>query len=157
MSGIKILFHRNKLRIAFISALWIGFPLFLAGQSKKAPSWEQIRGIAEAQHEIVLLHIRNQEYEKVLPSYKKIFALEFPTERLNLLVDSTKIVVDSLIHQGQYVLAHEVIDEALKSIAVNRHKASLYREKAYICSRQGNSEEALRFFQKAIELEQSVP
>lgn len=123
----------------------------------EADKWEQTRRIAEAQYEIVTLLIKNTKFEKVLPACKKLFSLDFPKERLELLVDSARKVADLLVHQGQYGTAHQVIDEALKSVTSNRSKASLCREKTYICTREGKDHEAIRLWERAIELEKSTP
>lgn len=126
-----------------------------ASPSSKQSSWEQIRGIAEAQHEICLLLIKNREYDKVLPGCKKIFDLDFPKDQLFKLVESAKIIVDALIHHDQYAIAHQVLDEAIKEVDSDRAKASLYREKAYVFTKEGKDNQAVKLFQKAMELEKS--
>lgn len=124
------------------------------GASAQSESWEQTRSIAESQYEIIKLLIQNQEFDKVLPTCRKLFSLKFPREQLQLVVESARKLVDSLIHQQQYQLAHQLIDEAFKPVdSSNKMKAALCKEKAYLFSKEGKSKEALKLWEKAIQLE----
>ncbi|MFQ5928666.1 MAG: hypothetical protein ACE5MK_03140 [Acidobacteriota bacterium] len=120
-------------------------------------NWEQIRSIAEAQHEIVMLLIKKTQFDKVLEASKKIFSLNFPYDQEHLFVKEGQIVADALIHHKQYELAHDVLDAALKAVISSKSKASLYKEKAYLCTKEGEDDEAMKLFEKALELEKSSP
>jgi len=130
----------------------ISTPL-LVGQT----DWEKTRSIAEAQHEIVMLAIKNKQYDKVLPNSKKIFALTFPASREHLLVDHAKLSSSLLVEQANYSLAHQIVDEAIKAVHNNKSKAALLKEKAVICSREGHDGDAMKFFEEAVKLEEGKP
>ncbi|MFB3904675.1 MAG: hypothetical protein ACE15E_14590 [Acidobacteriota bacterium] len=117
--------------------------------------WEKTRSIAEAQHEIVMLLIKNKQYDKVLAASKKIFALNFPPSREYQLVDHARLASASLIEQKNYTLAHQLLDEALKSVHTKKSKATLYKEKALICSKTGQDGQAMKFLEEAVRLEEN--
>lgn len=131
--------------------LLIGMSLAVSGQD----DWEKVRSIAEAQHDIVMLLIKNKEFDKVLPASKKIFGLNFPQNREPLLVNHAQILSDSLIQSRQFALAHRILDEALKSVRSNKSKATLLKEKALVCTKEGKDKEAVRYLQEAVKMEET--
>jgi len=128
----------------------LSYPLLLAKDD-----WEKTRSIAEAQHEIVMLLIKNKQYDKVLPASKKILSLKFPPDREHLLVDHARIACAALSDQGNYTLAHQILDEALKAVHNKKSKATLYKEKALLCSKNGQDGEAMKFLEEAVRLEEA--
>lgn len=138
-----------------LATLVVFLPLYRSVAAQD--TWDQTRSIAESQYEIVRLHIKNKEFDKVMPACRKLFSLDFPKNHLDKLVDSAKKVVDVLLHHHQYAIAHQVLDEALRGVQSNKWKASLYKEKAYICIKERKDSEAMKFWEKAIELEKPTP
>jgi len=134
-------------------AFWLSFHPLIAG----GDDWEKARSIAQAQHEIVMLLIKNKQYDKVFSESKKIFALGFPVEREHLLLSHTHEVNDFLIRAGQYPLAHQILDEAMKWVRSNKSKADLHKEKAYVYRKEGKDSDAMEAFKKAVALEESGP
>ena len=124
----------------------------LSGQSQD-PSWEQIRRVAEAEHEIVALAIRRHDFHQVLPEMRRMYALGFPERYEATLSREIEIVSDSLMHEEQYDLAHQIIDEGLLTLKLNQSKAAILRKKAYILKKQGKEEEALKYFKQSVSLE----
>jgi tetratricopeptide (TPR) repeat protein len=119
--------------------------------------WERTRSIAEAQHEIVMLFIKGEEFNKVLNASQEIFSLSFPYAQEPLFVTEGRILAAALSDLQQYELAQALLDQALEAVNSNRSKALLYKEKAYLCTKNGKDEEAMKFFEKALELEKSAP
>ncbi len=119
--------------------------------------WERTRSIAEAQHEIVMLLINGKEFNKVLNASQEIFSLSFPYNQEPLFVTEGRILAAALSDLQQYELAQALLDQALEAVNSNRSKALLYKEKAYLCTKDGKDEEAMKFFEKALELEKSSP
>ncbi len=119
--------------------------------------WERTRSIAEAQHEIVMLLIKGAEFDKVLNASQEIFSLSFPYDQEPLFVTEGRILAAALSDLQQYELAQALLDQALEAVNSNRSKALLYKEKAYLCTKNGKDEEAMKFFEKALELEKSTP
>ncbi len=138
--------------IRILAALLLGGSLILVEESE----WDRTRRIAEAQHEVVLLLIRDKAFDKVMAGCKKIFSLSFPRDREHLLVRSVTVFADSLVRQEQLGLARQVLDAALGVVRFKPSKATLYKEKGYISKVEGKDQEALDFFEEAIKLDQSV-
>ncbi len=137
--------------VRILAALLLGGSLILAEEGE----WNQTRRIAEAQHEVVLLLIRDKAFDKVLDGCKKIFSLSFPRDREHLLVKSVTVFADSLVRQEQLGLARKVLDAALRAVRFKPSKATLYKEKGYISKVEGKDQEALNFFEEAVKLGQS--
>ena len=119
--------------------------------------WERTRSIAEAQHEIVMLLINGKEFDKVLNASQEIFSLSFPYNQEPLFVTEGRILATALSDLQQYELAQALLDQALESVSSNRSKALLYKEKAYQRTKEGKNDDAMEFFEKALELEKSAP
>lgn len=127
--------------------------LFTAGCAPQEDNWETIRSVAETNHEIIMLMIEKGQFEEIPKVAEKIFELEFPESHQNLLVREAQILTDALLHHGKPAIAHQVLDIAIKCVQSDRIKARLLREKAYLCKKEGNSDEAFRFFEESLELE----
>ncbi len=119
--------------------------------------WERSRSVAEAQHEIVMLLIKGKAFDKVLRASQEIFSLRFPYNQEHLFVTEGQILSSALFDQQQYELAQALLDQALRAVNSNNSKALLYKEKAYLCNKEGKDDEAMEFFEKAVELEKSAP
>ncbi|MFB3141358.1 MAG: hypothetical protein ACE1Z2_00985 [Acidobacteriota bacterium] len=119
--------------------------------------WERSRSVAESQHEIVMLLIRGKAFDKVLRASQEIFSLRFPYNQEHLFVTEGQILSGALYDHQQYELAQALLDQALRAVNSNNSKALLYKEKAYLCKQEGKTDEAMEFFEKAVELEKSAP
>lgn len=120
-------------------------------------SWEETRSLAESLHEIVMLLIQKKEFAKVPEAARKIFVLDFPSNKEHLLVEEAKIFTDRLLHHSQFAVAHQVIDAAIQEIRGKGWKAQLYKEKAYLFKKEGKMDEAMKSFEIAVELEKPEP
>ena len=119
--------------------------------------WERSRSVAEAQHEIVMLLIKGKEFGKVLQASREIFSLKFPYNQEHLFVTEGRILSGALYDHQQYELAQALLDQALAAVNSNSSKALLCKEKAYLFKQEGKDDEAMEYFEKAIELEKSAP
>ncbi|MFQ5738947.1 MAG: hypothetical protein ACE5JX_08015 [Acidobacteriota bacterium] len=117
-------------------------------------NWEKMRSIAESQHEILMLLIKNQQYGRVLAESKKVFSMSFPAKHQHLLVQEAKEISHALLHQKQHQLAHEVLNQGLESVTEPDLQAELYKEKAYLFKKMGEDDHAMSCFKKSVELEQ---
>ncbi len=131
--------------------------LLLGPQTAFSQNWEQIRNSAERQHEMVMLLIRNGDFGRVLEASRQIFSLRFPPSREHLLVQEGRILSEALARQRQFQLAQGLLDQALGGVRSNQSRIDLYKEKAYLYTKQGRDKEAMEFFERAMELEKSSP
>ena len=126
---------------------------FFASGIVRAQSWEEIRHLAEVQHEIVMLLIEQQQFEKVPEAANEIFHLSFPPDREHLILVEVELLVDALVHHQQISIAHLVVDSALKCDIAPKSKAQLHREKGYLFKKEGKTEEALKSFEMSKQFE----
>ena len=132
--------------------------LLLAPQATAfSQNWNQVRSSAERQHEMVMLLIRNGDFGRVLEASRQIFSLRFPASQEHLLVQEGRILSEALTHHQQFQLAQGLLDQALRAVRSNPSKIDLYKEKAYLYTKQGRDREAMEFFERAMELDKSSP
>ena len=139
-----------------LSALLI-LSLGLQANIVDSQSWERARSVAEAQHEIVMLLIKGKRFDKVLQASQEIFSLKFPYNQEHLFVTEGRILSGALNDHQQYELAQALLDQALRAVNSNNSKALLYKEKAYLCNQEGKDDEAMAYFERAVELTKSAP
>ena len=118
-------------------------------------NWKDIQPLPEAQHEIILLLIEKQEFDKIPAAAQKIFDLKFPENQQSKIVKEAQIVTDALLKHNQIKIAHQVLDSAIKSVTTNKARAALYREKAYVFRKDGKKDEAMKSFEKSMKLEEN--
>ncbi len=130
--------------------------LFAVPAATQEDGWERTRAEAEMQHEIIMLLIENKQFEQIPVAAEKIFELEFPEDQQNLFVREAQLLTDALLHHQETAIAHQVLDIAIKCARDDKVKARVFREKAYLFKKEGNSEEALRYFEESLELERKA-
>jgi len=116
---------------------------------------KQMLSIAESQHEIVTLLIKQGQYQRVAPEMKKIFELNLPEKYDEAVAQSASLVAGMLVERQQFGIAHEVVNEALKRARLNESKAALFKVEGYVYKSEGNLEKALESLEKAIQLERA--
>lgn len=137
-------------RISLILLILPTFSLLLAQEQ-----WEKTRSIAQSHHEIIMLLIEKQEFDKVPGAAKELFALDFPEAQQPLLVEEARLLTDALLHHNQTAIAHQVLDMAIAASKTNSAKAQLFKEKAYVFKKEGQTDEAMKAFQRSVDLEKS--
>ena len=130
--------------------------LFLFPSTAQGDNWEQTRELAGTQHEIIMLMIDNKQYEQVPAAAEKIFELKVPENHQNLFVREAQLLTDALVLKKEFKVAHQVLDIAVKCSRTDKIKARIFREKAYLLKKEGNSEEAMRYFEESLELERKT-
>ncbi|HUV12968.1 MAG TPA: hypothetical protein VMY18_04940 [Acidobacteriota bacterium] len=130
--------------------------LFSAPLAAQESNWERTRAVAETQHEIIMLMIEKKQFVQIPDAAEKIFQLEFPEGHESLFVREAQILTDALLHHQEFVVAHQVMDIAIKCARTDKVKARIFREKAYLFKKEDNSEEALRYFEESLELERQA-
>ncbi len=114
---------------------------------------KQMLSIAETQHEIVKVLIAQGRYDRVLPEMRKIYELRLPDKYEGAVAQSASLVANLLAESKQFMLGHEVLEEAQRRVKQNDNKASLLKIQAYVYKAEGNLEKALQCLERAVELE----
>ena len=140
---------------ALVSVLVAGIiamvPLY--GQSKAPAELGKTKSIAETQHEIVMLLIKHQEFEKALAEANKIFEMKWPDDQEPLLLKELLYLSDQFLRHGQTILGLQVIEGNSKFFRRNLSQIALWKEKGYLYKHMQQDEKALDCFRKAQELE----
>lgn len=147
-----------------ISSLFL-FPVYGQDPSARQPmvaveETESLRAnldIAHAQHEIILLYIKNDQMDKVLPAAQVLLSLKFPAEQELATVKSLLIITKKLYEKGQPALAHQVLSAAAKSLGDNSNKAKVYLIQAKSYELDGLDEKAIECYKKVQELSSKSP
>jgi tetratricopeptide (TPR) repeat protein len=120
---------------------------------------DQMLSIAEKQHEIARLLIKEGQYDRVLPEMRKILDLNLQGDYEQLVAKSASLIAHLLTENRQYALAHELLDETLARMQLSMNAASLLKIKAYIYKSEGKLPKAIETLERAVEIErqQSYP
>ena len=124
-------------------------------QPENDPALKQMLSIAESEHEIIKLLIRQGQFQRVLPEMKRILALDLPIKYEGAVAQSASLISEMLVEKSQFAIAHELLDESLKKMQLNENKAALWKIQAYVFKSEGNFDQALECLQKAIDLEKA--
>jgi tetratricopeptide (TPR) repeat protein len=150
------------MRTAFTSALIIGMifganigPPFAAepaGQGAQL-SIEQMLSIAETQHEIARLLVKEGRYDRVIPEMRKILDLNLQGDYEQPVAKSAGFIAYLLAENRQYLLAHQLLDETLARMQIVDNIASLLKIKAFVYKAEGKIGKAIETLEKAAEIE----
>ncbi len=152
------------MRIAFAFILMTG--LILAVPCTSSPAFaqnvqltiDQKISIAEKQHDIAKLLIKDGRYERVLPEMRKLLDLNLQGEFEELVAKSSSFIAYQLAENKQVALGHELLDETLARMKQGANIASLLKVKAYLYKLEGKLQKAVETLERAVEIErQSAP
>jgi tetratricopeptide (TPR) repeat protein len=152
------------MRIAFAFILMTG--LILAVPCSSAPalaqnaplSTDQKISIAENQHDIAKLLIKEGRYDRVLPEMRKILDLNLQGEFEELVAKSSSFIAYQLAENKQVALGQELLDETLARMKQGANIASLLKVKAYLYKLEGKLQKAVETLERAVQIErQSAP
>lgn len=117
-------------------------------------STDQALSIAEKQHDIIKLLIKNGQFDRVLPEMRKILSLNLTGEYEESVAKSASYIAYLLAENKQYALAHEVLDETIARMQLAGNMASLLKIKAYIYKSEGKLQKAIETLERAVQLEE---
>jgi tetratricopeptide (TPR) repeat protein len=150
------------MKTAFAFAVLIG--LLLAGPVTPTSAYgffaegvqlsvDQKISIAEKQHEIAKLLIKDGQFERVLPEMRKILDLNLQGEDEELVAKSSSFIAYQLAESKQVVLAHRLLDETLARMKQRENVAALLKIKAYLFKSEGKLQKAIETLERAVEIE----
>ncbi len=114
---------------------------------------DQALSIAEKQHEIARLLIKEGRFDRVIPEMKKILDLNLQGEYEQPVAKSAGFIAYLLAENKQYSLGHELLDETLARMRLSGNIASLLKIKAYIYKAEGKLGKAIETLEKSVEIE----
>jgi tetratricopeptide (TPR) repeat protein len=111
------------------------------------------KSMAETQHEIVMLLIKQKEFQKAVVEANKIFEMKWPDAQEPLLLKELLFLSDQFLKQGQALLGLQVIEKSSKCFKSPTSQIALWKEKGYLYKGMNQNEKAMDCFIKARELE----
>jgi tetratricopeptide (TPR) repeat protein len=150
------------MRKAFAFAIIISF-IFCVPLTGKAASWaaaegaqlsfDQALSIAEKQHEIARLLIKEGRFDRVLPEMRKILDLNLQGEHEQLVAKSASFIAYLLAENKQSGIGHQLLDETIAKMRMSENIASLLKIKAYLYKSEGKLGLAIETLERAVEIE----
>lgn len=150
---------KNVFAFATIFGLILSIPL-----SKESASWaategiqlsvDQMLSIAEKQHEIARLLIKEGRFDRVLPEMRKILDLNLPPEYEQPVAKSAGFIAYLLAENKQYALGHQLLDETTAKMRSSENVASLLKIKAYLYKSEGKLGLAIETLERSVDFEQ---
>jgi len=116
-------------------------------------SVDQMLSIAEKQHEIARLLIKEGRFDRVIPEMRKILDLNLQGEYEQPVAKSAGFIAYLLAENGQFVLGHQLLDETLAKMRLTDNIASLLKIKAYIYKSEGKLGKAIETLERSVEIE----
>jgi len=116
-------------------------------------SIDQMLSIAEKQHDIAKLLIKEGRFDRVLPEMRKILNLNLQGEYEQAVAKSASYVAYLLAENKQYALGHELLDETITKMQQPENVALLLKTKALIYKSQGKVRDAIEALERAVQIE----
>jgi tetratricopeptide (TPR) repeat protein len=117
-------------------------------------SVDQMLSVAEKQHEIARLLIKEGRFERVLPEMRKILDLNLTGDYEQAVAKSSSFIAYLLVEHKQYAIGHQLLDETIKKMRLDENIASLLKIKAYLFKAEGKLGNAIETLERSVELEQ---
>jgi tetratricopeptide (TPR) repeat protein len=125
----------------------------LRGQSDSPAALDKTKSIAETQHEIVILLIRQKDFQKALAEANKIFEMKWPDDQEPVLLKALLYISGEFVRQGQAAFGLQAIDGKAKYFKKPSSQVAIWKEKGYLYKSMNQNDKAIECFRKAQELE----
>lgn len=111
--------------------------------------------IASMQHDLILLLIESNDFDRVESEWKKVLDLGLSEKYENAIAQSLLMIGYKLSEANQLSLAQNIMDESLATVAfTNKSAADIFRLKAYVYKEAGDLDSAIDALRKASDLVQ---
>ena len=109
--------------------------------------------IASMQHDLILLLIESNDFDRMEPEWRKVLELELSEKYESAIAQSLLMICYKLSEANQFSLALTVMDESLSAVAFsNKSAADILRLKAYLYKEAGDLDAAIETLREASEL-----
>ena len=121
----------GTLMLAFLAGM-IPVVSVSAFQGDATASLGKMKSMAEAQHEIVMILIRKQEYDKAAAEANKIFDMKWPGDQEPLLLKELLNLADAFLQQSQAPLGLKLVERNSDSFKKTSSQAAILKEMGYL-------------------------
>jgi tetratricopeptide (TPR) repeat protein len=127
--------------------------LLYGGQVDSPVALGRTKSMAATQHEIVMLLIKQKEYDKAVVEAQKIFEMKWPEDQEPLLLQELLYISGQFLSQGQAPVGLQFVEKNSKCFKKTPSRIAILKEKGYLYKSMGQSDKAIDSFRKARELE----
>jgi tetratricopeptide (TPR) repeat protein len=139
-----------------VSVLFAGVisaPSLCWSQTESPLALDRAKSMAEAQHEIVVLLIKQKEFQKAVAEANKIFEMKWPEDQESLLLRELLYLSDQFLRSSQAFLGLQVIEKGSKYFKKASSQVAILKEKGYLYKSMDQNDKAIDCFRRARELE----
>lgn len=149
----------------YYSASWLIILLlaFFTASAQQPVTREDNRSVsktlelAHAQHEIIILLIKDSQFNKAWEATQELLELPFPPEQEQALVKSLTIITEQFFQKGRVDLSHQILDKATKVISNPANQGDIYLVQARLYKKQGLNYKAIEAYRKYQERVEQQP
>jgi tetratricopeptide (TPR) repeat protein len=120
----------------------------LAGQAQGVDS-QAFLIRASSQFDLAMLYIKNGEPDKALAEARKIFQSPIPPEWEDDAVKSVELISGEFKQLRRYDLAHLLIDDAFKTLALVPNRVEILMFKSVLYNDAGEKDKAIETYKRA--------
>lgn len=114
---------------------------------------DQALSIAEKQFDIIMLLIKEGQFDQVLPEMRKILDLNLQGKYEEAVAMAASLIANSLAENNQYALGHQLLDETLDRMLLKENIVKLLEIQAYLYKEEGKWGKARETIERSIEIE----
>jgi tetratricopeptide (TPR) repeat protein len=148
---------RRSAERALALALIAGSAAFIpayGSQSGSPAALDKAKSIAGTQHEIVVLLMKQKEFQKAAAEANKIFAMKWPENQEPLLLKELLFLSGQFLLDGQAPLGMQVIEKNSRFFRSVPSQIEILKEKGYLYKNMNQNDKAIDCFRKAQALEE---
>jgi tetratricopeptide (TPR) repeat protein len=108
--------------------------------------------IASAQHNIIMLLLKDKDFNAVLPEFEKILNLRLPVQYEENIIREALGISEAFMKGQRADLSLRLLERGIQSMNSPKSKAALYQEMGYVYRIQGNDLKAMECFRRAQQL-----
>jgi tetratricopeptide (TPR) repeat protein len=143
----------GTLSLLLIACAATFFPAY-GHQWRPPTALDKTKSRAVTQHEIVVLLIKQKEFQKAAAEANKIFEMKWPEDQEPLLLKELLFLSGQFLVGGQAPLGMQIIEKNSKLFKRVPSRIEILKEKGYLYKNMNQNEKALECFRKAQELEE---
>jgi hypothetical protein len=139
--------------LVFLLAAIVLHPIFLAPPVQAFQDFDAVKlEIARAQHEIIVLLLKDKNFDPVFPEFDKILALRLPPQYEENVIREARMISEAFWKGQRSDLSIRLLERAIPGMSQPKSKAALYSEMGYVYRLQGNDFKAMECFRRAKQL-----
>ncbi len=157
MNSTAIPHTKKKITAAALASLLIAgvaaaIPVY-GTQTGSPGTLDKTKSMAGTQHEIVVLLLKQKDFQKAFAEANKIFEMKWPEDQEPLLLKELLFLSGQFMREGQAPLGLQFVERNSKMFKSTPSQIEIFRERGYLYKNMNQNDKAIDCFRKAQELE----